>query len=69
VPSLRKRARVVWKLGPKLSQQKDQLWNKATRQLQNQLPHLKHLLGVQVRTKQKMQERFETRHQLHRWST
>jgi hypothetical protein len=28
------------------------------------LPHLKHLLGVQVRTKQKMQERFEKSHQL-----
>jgi hypothetical protein len=48
---------------PELFQQKGQRLNTAIKQLQSQLQHLTHLLGVQERREQKKLERFETHHQ------
>ena len=54
--------RAVVKLDPELFQQKVQQLNTATKQPQNQLQHLTHLLVVLERTKQRMQGRFERLH-------
>jgi hypothetical protein len=55
---------VVWKRDLKQFQQKGQQLNKATTQLQNLKPHLKHLPGVLGKKVQRKLVHFEIFHQL-----